>query len=287
MENKDNLTDETLPAENPQAQQTSRLYKDSLFRTLFGDSKSFLELYNAVADDHFPEDTEVTLCPPNSILARYNDLAFRIGPQLIIFCEHQSTISTNMPLRLLRYLTDTLFSFLLDVNLLYGEKQITIPTPRFYVLYNGEQKLINRVLKLSDGFAIKESEPGLELIAKVVDINIGSGEAALNRSKALYGYSFLIAEVRKNLQSGMTRDLAIVTAIDFCIQQDVLADFLKEHYGEVSKMLNWEYDAEAEKKVLQQEAKQEGVEVLAELIKSGLSLEDALAKAKALVAQSA
>jgi len=51
----------------------------------------------------------------------------------------------------------------------------------------------------------------------------------------------------------MTRDKAIVTAIDFCIKQNVLKEFLSEHYTEVSKMLNWEYDADAEKKAIREE----------------------------------
>ena len=46
----------------------------------------------------------------------------------------------------------------------------------------------------------------------------------------------------------MTRDKAIIAGIDACIASDVLTVFLTEHYLEVSKMLNWEYDAEAEKK---------------------------------------
>jgi len=56
---------------------TSRQYKDTLFRALFSDSKEFLALYNAVADDHFPGDTEVIPCPANPILARFNDIVVR------------------------------------------------------------------------------------------------------------------------------------------------------------------------------------------------------------------
>ena len=43
-------TDESTLKENQQTQITSRQYKDTVFRTLFGDSKTFLELYNAVED---------------------------------------------------------------------------------------------------------------------------------------------------------------------------------------------------------------------------------------------
>ena len=85
--------------------------------------------------------------------------------------------------------------------------------------------------------------------------------------------------------SDMTRDKAIVTAIDTCIDLDVLTEFLTEHYAEVSKMLNWEYDAEAEKRVITEEAieqgRQEGAEQLAKLINEGVPLDEALEKIKA------
>ena len=68
----------------------------------------------------------------------------------------------------------------------------------------------------------------------------------------------MIAEVRNNQKSGMTRDKAIVTAIDACIEKGILREFLTEYYLEVSKMLNWEYDAEAEKRVLRKEAERIG-----------------------------
>jgi len=267
--------------ENIPTQKTGHQYKDTLFRTLFRDSKNFLELYNAVADEDYPEDTVVTLYSSNEILARFNDVAAGIGDQLIIFFEHQSTISKNMPLRLLSYATDILHSYVVDRDRLYGSAQVMIPTPRFYVLYNGEQRLTEKVLKLSDAFIIRDTEPEMELIANVIDINLGSS-VVLNRSITLQGYAFLIDEVRKNQINGMTRDKAITVAIDSCISLNILTDFLTEHYLEVKKMLNWEYDADAERRVIREEGMQQGVDLLAKLIKEGLSVDEALEKAKSV-----
>jgi len=241
-------------------QKSGSQYKDTLFRTLFGESNYFLELYNAVADEHFPDDTVVTTFPSNELLAKFNDLAACIGDQLVIFFEHQSTISNNMPLRLLSYATDILYLYFVDRDKLYRSAQVKIPTPKFYVLYNGKQKLAAHELKLSDAFIVIENEPALELTAKVIDINYSSGDDVLGRSSKLREYSILIDTIRTNLQSGMTRDKAIATAIDFCIKQNVLKEFLSEHYTEVAKMLNWEYDADAERRVLREEALQEGAE---------------------------
>jgi len=274
---------------NTDRQKTGHNYKDTLFRALFGEEKNFLELYNAVADEHLPDDTTVTPCPSNDLLAKFNDLAACIGDQLVVFYEHQSTLSRNMPLRLLSYVTDILYSHIVDSSRLYGNTQVKIPTPKFFILYNGEQKLDTHVLKLSDAFISQDSEPAMELTAKIVDINLNSDETALNRSATLLGYSFLIEEVRKNQHKGMIRDKAIATAIDSCIKQDVLTGFLSERYTEVTNMLNWEYDADVEKRVLAEEAVeqglqlglQQGAEKLAELIREGMPLDEALEKVKA------
>jgi len=270
--------------ENPTNQKTNHRFKDTVFRTLFGDSKHFLELYNAVANEHYPDDTPVTPCPSNELIAKYNDLAACINDQLIVFFEHQSTKSLNLPLRLLSYVTDMLNMHIINKDMLYGTSQVKIPTPKIYVIYNGEANFGANELRLSDAFLIKDNEPALELIAKVIDINVGSSDSALVRSSTLQGYSQFIAEIRNNQSSGMTRDKAIEAAIDSCIKKGILTEFLKENYLEVAKMLNWEYNAETERRVLFNEAKAEGkaegkvegAELLASLINEGMSVEDAL-----------
>ena len=166
------------------------------------------------------------------------------------------------------------------------------------MLYNGERKLTINEMKLSDTFKVQDSEPMMELVAKIIDINHNSGEVVLNRSSTLQGYSLLIDTVRKNQLTGMTRDKAIAVAIDLCIESGVLTEFLTEHYLEVSKMLNWEYDADAEKRVLTEEGRQQGlqegmqkglqqgmqqgVEILADLLKNGTPLDEALEKVKSI-----
>ena len=270
--------------ENSITQKSSSQYKDTLFRTLFSDNKNFLELYNAVANEHLPASTVIRQCPSNDLLAKFNDIAACIDNQLVVFFEHQSTISTNMPLRLLSYVTDILYLHIVDRDSLYGSSQVKIPTPKFYVLYNGKQKFNSNILRLSDSFKAKQSEPAMELIAEVIDINLNSGETALTRSTTLQGYSYLVDEIRKNQLSGMSRDNAIAKAIDLCISTNILSEYLTEHYQGVSKMLNWEYDADAERRVLRNEALEEGridgAELLAKLIKDGVPMDEALESIK-------
>ena len=55
-------------------------------------------------------------------------------------------------------------------------------------------------------------------------------------------------------------------------------------------MLNYEYDAEAERRVLlqesRQEGRQEGIDLVAKLLKQGLSVDDAIEKALMAVGES-
>ena len=52
-----------------------------------------------------PLDTPVEIATLEDVLFNYrrNDVAFVLGDKIIILLEHQSTISENMPLRLLIY----------------------------------------------------------------------------------------------------------------------------------------------------------------------------------------
>jgi len=119
---------------------------------------------------------------------------------------------------------------------------------------------------------------------KVININYDSGAVPLEISSSLKGYSLLIAKIRKCINAGQTRDEAIVAAIKSCIKEGILKEFLTENYREVIKMLNYEYDADAEKRVLRQEARQEGcqegIDLMAKLINEGVPIEDAVKMAK-------
>jgi len=62
-------------------------YKDSLFRSIFGNEKSALALYNAVhGTSHDTRDTEVVMNTLNETLwtPRKNDLSFLINRSLVV-----------------------------------------------------------------------------------------------------------------------------------------------------------------------------------------------------------
>ena len=75
------------------------------------------------------------------------------------------------------------------------------------------------------------------------------------------GYSYLIAEVEKNIGSGMTRDEAIVKAINTCIEKGILSSFLKDNFMEAANMLTFEYDRESELRAIRLDGYEEGYKI--------------------------
>jgi hypothetical protein len=254
----DITTWDSINEEQLNAQITNRQYKDTLFRALFKDKKRFIELYNAIANENYPESAEIIPCPINPVMAMFNDLAFYIESKLIVMCEQQSTINPNMPLRFLFYISDVLRTSIIKKDSLYRRTLVQIPTPEFFVLFNGKQKLEDYKMNLSDAFLLKDRESTLELTVKVININYNSGENAIMQSVTLSGYSFLIEEVERNISGGMIRDEAIRKAITTCINQGVLVDFLEGNFMEVFEMLTFEYDQEAERRAMRLDGIQEG-----------------------------
>ncbi|MCL1884758.1 MAG: hypothetical protein FWF81_13525 [Defluviitaleaceae bacterium] len=123
-----------------------------------------------------------------------------------------------MPLRLLPFATDILYTWLSDKKALYKNSLATIPTPKFYVLYNGKEKLKNNILRLSDAFRFDNHDFSMELTVKIIDVNYDSGDDVLQKSPSLGGYAYLIERIRQNMNTGSLRDSAIKAAVNHCIQ---------------------------------------------------------------------
>ena len=158
-----------------------------------------------------------------------------------------------MPLRNLLYVAD-LYSVLTKDMFLYGELPVAIPEPRFVVFYNGEQKMEERtVLRLSDLYRPRTEHPYLELETLVLNINKGYNAELMGKCRELHDYSVFVALVREKRKNGMNLKYAVNEAIDECIHQDIMADFLRRNRAEVVKMSIYEYDEEKNYKMLQEQ----------------------------------
>ena len=249
----DKLTKTSFPLVN-------RNYKDTVFRMLFSDRKNLLSLYNAVNQRHYtdPEDLEIVTLENAIYMGMKNDLAFIIDTNLYLY-EHQSTYNPNMPLRDLFYISNE-YQKLLDKKSLYSSSLQKIPAPNFIELYNGTDTLSDfSELRLSSAFENLSGEPKLELIVTVLNINEGHNALLMEHCQTLKEYSQYVAKVRK-YAADMSLNEAVECAVDECIKENILADFLRKNRAEVISMSIFEYDKEEEEKKLRKAEYEAGIQ---------------------------
>ena len=168
----------------------------------------------------------------------------------------QCRINANMPLRCLFYASDTYSVLVKDKNI-YGTKMLPLPSPTFVVFYNGKQKMEEEgELRLSDAFVKKQENPNLEVIVKVKNINMGNSQELFEKCKPMRDYMIFVDKVRKYSQEQTLED-AVEQTIRECMEEDVMADFLKRNRAEVVKMCLYEYDEEKQREFDREEGKQE------------------------------
>ena len=222
----------------------ARNHKDLLLHAIFKEKEDFLSLYNALNGTSYTDATklEITTLENAVYMSVQNDVSFVFLSELYMI-EHQSTINPNMPLRNLTYISKVLSKITAKEDI-YGSKQIKLPTPRFIVLYNGTKQIEEKsVLKLSDAYEKKTEEPELELITTVLNINEGYNEKLKGACKLLRDYMTLITKIREK-QKIMDLQQATYQAIEECIRENVLKDFLMRHRAEVIAMMLYDFDME-------------------------------------------
>ncbi len=239
----------------------NRNYRDSVFVDLFfryrGAKANALSLYNALSGSHYDDPEEVRMLKLEDAMYKdfQNDISFLIREKIFVLGEHQSTINENMPLRFLLYI-GRLYETLLAVEDRYKEKRIPLPTPEFYVFYNGEKEYpAHKILKLSDSFLVK-GRPAfdLEVIVHVYNLNRGMNTKLLEECPILKEYCEFVDVVSK--YKGQKEKLK--SAIEECMQKGILTDYLSERGSEVTNMLIAQYDYEKDIEVKQKEAREEG-----------------------------
>ena len=233
---------------NPKA---NREYKSSVFSLLFGDADSFIELYAVLTGKELPQGTRVELAalPDVLFMNRKNDVAFILEDTIAVVIQ-QSTITENMALQLLLYLARA-YEFIVADESIYKERMIKIPRPEFIVLYNGADPFPNeKTLRLSDVYKTSDKPDSgryLELSVRVVNINKGFNTKIIEGSTNLSGYVELISIVRENLINKMQLKDAVTKAVNDCIAQGILVEFLNRNSEKVINMLMAEFDMDLSK----------------------------------------
>ena len=236
----------------------NRRYKDSVFVDLFSSDKNaknnFLALYNALHGTNYRSTAILKNLRLKQILymSFANDVSYLVDNTVIVLAEHLSTINPNMPIRCLEYIA-RLYEQLYDSKEKYSRKQLSIPTPEFYVFYNGKQAYnSDTVLKLSDSFTKKYHGCALELSVKVININYDKDSRILKNCKPLEQYSLFVDTVRRHIV--VDREYGFEKAIKECIENDILKEYLQRKSKEVLNMLIGEYDYDTDIAVQREES---------------------------------
>lgn len=265
----------------------NREYKSDVFSMLMQDKRRALELYNAMNDTDYdnPDEVEMVTLAGGISLSVRNDASFVVGDNLSIY-EHQSTVCPNMALRSMIYFVAVIKERISGRRRqivgddggnyadgrqhgrnIYGKSLIKIPTPKFVVFYNGAEKQPEEMTQyLSDSFEQKTDDPELELKCKVYNINYGKNRAIMDECRWLDEYMMFVDKVREYHNSKDEEELEddINKAIDYCIENDILKEFLSERRGEVTKVMALDYTFDKQLEMERAEAwnggKKEGIE---------------------------
>ena len=239
----------------------NRKYKDTVFRMLFSDKERLLELYNAVSGKNYnnADELEIVTLENAVYMGMKNDLAFLLNMNIYLY-EHQSTVNPNMPLRDLFYITSE-FSELVELKSLYSSALIKLPTPNFVVFYNGDIEIGDvSEYRLSDSYMTRVEEPALELRVTVLNVNCGKNVKLMEQCESLKEYAQYVALVRKYKQETGSLDDGVKLAIEHCINEGILEDFLRKNRSEVEMTSIFEYNKEEEDRKLYEAGVEQGME---------------------------
>lgn len=245
----------------------NREYKSDVFSMLLEDKSRALELYNAMAGTDYedPEVVEICTLEKGVSLTIKNDASFIINMDATLnIYEHQSTYNPNLPLRELIYFV-TIIKDRLDDRYMYSRKLVKIPTPKFAVFYNGDEKRPEKeIFKLSSAFENQMDQPELELVCTVYNMNPGNNCELLNKCNMLNEYMIFIGYVKDNLaRYGKNRegyDHAVGEAIDRCIEDNILKDFFLQRREEVQKAMIFDFTYEKQMENAKREWFNDGLE---------------------------
>ena len=221
----------------------NRQHKDRLFNFIFGseeNKKWTLSLYNAVNGSNYEDESLIVFNTLQNYLyvSMKNDTSFIITDTMSLY-EHQSTFNPNMPLRMLRYLSN-LYSKYVKENALdvFGKDIIELPVPKLVTFYNGLDDVEDEIiLKLSDSFPECQKENGdVEVKVRMLNINYGHNKRLIQGCSPLKEYSWLIDRIRKyNAELGIEK--ATIKAIREMPSSFEIKIFLVSHMSEVADMM--------------------------------------------------
>ena len=237
-------------------------YRNSVFCSYFNDPLRLLSLCNAVLGTNYSDinELEINTLETSMLSNQKNDISCKIRDNFLILIEHQSSVNNNMPFRCLSYIAKLLDNLIDDRTKLYRKTLIKFPAPRFVVLYDGDDsEPLHREMRLSDAFNGDSSS--LELIVNSFNINYGLNQPLLNKCRYLKDYSTLVGKVKEGIANGLSLHDSIIQAVNFCVDHNVMKQFLLDNEREVFNMLALQWKLEDAQKAWFLDGKDEGIDI--------------------------
>ena len=210
--------------------------KSSVFTHLFSITKYKKELYLCFhPKDKDIKDEEIKTWTLSSIFTniQINDLGILVRDTILVLVEAQSTWTLNILPRVLEYLGESFNRYVIETKQnIYGEKKVELPKPELYVLYTGNKVIKESEVSLNKEF-YNDSSP-VDIKIKVITIK--------NSSKILKEYiRFTKVLDKNNKEYGYTKK-SINETIKYCIEHNILRDYLNEYKKEVYNIMTSVYD---------------------------------------------
>ena len=239
-----------------------RQYQDTVFRAYMNDVDRLRDVAGALHGRTYTsvERVRIVTLDGTFLSQMKNDISFLLAGRHLVFMEHQSTLNQNMPLRCLYYICEQLRQYI-PAKSLYQNKQIPLPRPEFHVFYTGSKDTLEtEQMRLSDAYMEGEGDIHLELKVTFHNIAYGSEKMLLRMSRPLHDYSFFLNCIKTNIAGGMERVRAIREAMQYCMEHDVMKEFLQEHESEVIDMVNFEWNQKDFEEAVREEGLAKGRE---------------------------
>ena len=212
--------------------------KDSLFIDLFSDKMRLIQLYKSLIDDERqinPEDIEILTIQNIILRGIYNDLGFRVKDEIIILMEAQTTYTTNIVLRILFYLSETLKNYIIDssenknLNELYNTKPRIIPKIKLFVVYTGDKIMQDHDLHLKDVMVENDIISDIDMKVRVL---------CTGNKKSILGQYILFTQIyTKQKKECKDIETAVKNTIEICMNDEILKEYLEYRKMEVQEMI--------------------------------------------------
>ena len=253
--------------------------RDTVFCRFIGTESNLLEIFNAIRNTRYTDASKVMITTlAGSFYSNLkNDISFMLDALIMMLIEHQTTLNPNMPVRLLGYV-DELFKRYIEPEKrkIYSTELIKLPAPEFYVFYDGEDTSFeHKELRLSDAF--KTPSDKLELVVHVYNLDTGKNEDLKKICRPLREYSIFSNHYKLLRKQGLDIDEAVRDTIRYCIDNDVMKNYLLHNESEVIDMFGFEWNEKEEREALIEAGETRGrLNSVRELLAKGIVTIDAL-----------